>query len=560
MKNIMHINTKWQLCLLGLGCLGFLQPLAAQHNEFVTVVSSYQPVVSDANKILTQPAIADTFFEKPQMKYNVMNRVARTDYTTEPIKAARIGDATVPKIYRFLLKAGWGNYTTPYGEAFYNNLQSRSYSIGAHYKHISSYGKLKNYAYPGFNENIAEVFGDKYFSKHLLSGSIGYERDVVHYYGFKPADFALVPSKEEIKQRFSLIRAEAHLNSMVNPDSLKLNHQVDLGYYNFSDRYGCSENNIFLSGDVNKELNLIKITKSQVLGGTVSVDYYFRNDSVMKHNTGIIALKPYLRTRFKAFTFNIGLDASVEMDTVTNLHFYPIADMQFNVVKEILILYAGIKGSMQANSFRSLTGENPFMTGMAPMKASNNKMDLFAGIRSNISRELSAHAYASYRIVHDMPFFVMDTNNEYGNKFTLLYDHVNIFQVRGEISWQKDEKIYLRVGGDFWNYDMRNEAKAWNKPYFDIFTNFKYNIASKILITADLYVYSDRWAKRYTATTMAPLKLGAYVDGNLGIEYRYSKILGAFLNVNNIGSSRYQKWANYPSYGINVLGGVSYSF
>lgn len=560
----MYTNTKSKLfsgiSLIGLMILSLHFSANAQHHDIVQVIASYKPVISDANKILFNPSITDTFFEKPHMQYSVLNRVARTSFQVEPIKAAKIGDATVPKLYRFLAKAGFGNYTTPYGELYYNNLQSRTYNIGAHIKHISSYGKLKSYGYPGFSNNVAEVYGDKYFSKHILSGAIGYERDVVHYYGFKPEEWGADPSKDDIRQRFSLVRAEAHLNSLVNPDSLKLNHRVDLSYYNLSDRYGSNENNILLGADVNKELNLIRITKSQVLGLEAKVDYYFRKDSLISRNTGLISLKPYLRTRFNAFTFNLGLDITAESDTVAYLHFYPLADVQFNIVKDILILYGGIRGNMQANSLRSLTDENPFMTGIAPMKASNEKIDLFAGIRSNISRELGANAWISYKRVNDLPFFVTDTNSEYDNKFTLIYDNVNVLQLHGELSWQKAEKLWLRVGGDFWNYDPKTELKAWNKPYFDVFLNFKYNLASKILVTADLYAYSDRWAKRYNAVEVVPAKLGAYVDGNIGLEYRYSKILGAFLNVNNIGAARYQKWLNYPSYGINILGGVSYAF
>jgi hypothetical protein len=532
----------------------------AQKNDTVVVWTKYQPVISDANKINTYPSIRDTTFEKPQMKYSILNRVAPTSFAIEPIKAAKIGDATVPKLYRFLVKVGFGNYTTPYGELYYNNKQSKTYTIGTHIKHISSYGKIKDYAYPGFSTNLAEVYGKKYFTNHILSGAIGYERNALHYYGFKPSDYAVAPSKNDIKQRFSLIRADAHLNSLVNPDSLKLNYKVDIGYYNLSDRYGAGENNLLLGADVNKELGLIKITKSQVIGLGAKVDYYFRNDSVTKHNSGLITLNPYLRTKFKAFTFNLGLDATYESDTASKFHLYPIIDVQFNIVKDILILYGGVKGNMEANSYRSLSEENPFISGTAPMGYTNHSLTLFAGLRSNISRELSAHAYGSYDVVRNMPFFVIDSNSAYDNIFTLTYDKVNVFRLKGELTWQKSEKLYLRVGGDFWNYNMKSELKAWNKPYFDIFTSFRYNIASKIIVTADLYVYSDRWAKRYTGLSVAPLKLKGFVDGNLSLEYRYSKILGAFLNFNNIGASRYYKWQNYRAYGFNILGGISYSF
>lgn len=543
--------------LTGAVCVNAVQ---AQHNERVDVIATYKPVVSDANKIDLSPKILDTVREKIPVEYSILNPLAPTVFNPEPIKPAKIGDATVTKLYRFLLKAGFGNYTTPYGEFYYHNKHSKTFSLGVHLKHLSSYGKLKGYAYPGFSDNQAEVYGRRFFSRHVLSGKLGYDRNVVHYYGFKPDDYAAAPSRDDLKQRFSLITAGAELNSLVNPDSLKLNHSVKIAYYNLLDRYGSSENNILLGGDVNKELRLIKITESQVIGMAAKVDYYFFKDSLNPHNSGLITLNPYLRTKFRAFTFNIGLDLSVEADTATYIHAYPIADVQFNIVRDILILYGGIKGGMKSNSFRSLTAENPFMSGMAQRRPTNEKMDIFAGIRSNISKEVSAHAWASYKFTRDLPFFVIDTTNEYGNIYTTVYDDVNIFQIRGEVAWQKADKIFLRIGGDFWNYDMKNELKAWQKPYFDAFINFRYNLANKIIITADLYAGSDRWGKRWDAASVVPEKMKAYVDGNLGVEYRYSKILSAFLNVNNIGASRYQKWHHYPSYGINILGGLTYAF
>ena len=164
----------------------------AQHNEKIDVVATYRPVVSDAFKININPVIIDTGHKKMQVEYTILDPKANTVFHPEPITPVRIGNMTVPKLYRFLIKAGWGNYTTPYGEFYYNTLQSKTYNFGVHLKHISSYGKLKHYAYPGFSVNQYEVYGRKMFSKHVLSGNIGYDRHVIHYYGFKPDDYPVI--------------------------------------------------------------------------------------------------------------------------------------------------------------------------------------------------------------------------------------------------------------------------------------------------------------------------------------------------------------------------------
>jgi len=71
----------------------------------------------------------------------------------------------------------------------------------------------------------------------------------------------------------------------------------------------------------------------------------------------------------------------------------------------------------------------------------------------------------------------------------------------------------------------------------------------------------DRYAKVWNTTTSSieAKKLNSIIDANLGFEYRYSKILSAFINLNNITGSRYYIWNNYPSYKFNILAGITYA-
>jgi outer membrane receptor protein involved in Fe transport len=56
-----------------------------------------------------------------------------------------------------------------------------------------------------------------------------------------------------------------------------------------------------------------------------------------------------------------------------------------------------------------------------------------------------------------------------------------------------------------------------------------------------------------------PIELQGIADINLGLEYRYNKILSGFLRLNNIGNTRYYKWNNYPVQGFSVMAGFTYS-
>jgi hypothetical protein len=51
-----------------------------------------------------------------------------------------------------------------------------------------------------------------------------------------------------------------------------------------------------------------------------------------------------------------------------------------------------------------------------------------------------------------------------------------------------------------------------------------------------------------------------YFDGNISVDYRYSKVLSVFLNLNNFTASKYARWYNYPSYGFSAMAGLTWSF
>lgn len=538
--------------------------VTAQNNgytENVTVVGSYQPTISDAFKLNSQPEFTDTVLNIPKLTYKTLTRKYPSFYIAEPIKPAKVGETSLAKLYRFLVKAGFGNYTMPFGEFHAMSTYSRNFSVGGYLKHQSYSGKLIGWAYPGNSENIAKFYGKKLFKHHQLDGNIAYKRNVYHYYGFKPDEFPIQPLERDLyKQRFNLVSASFNFSTMNPPDSKKLYYGFGLKYYYLNDYFKTAENNIDFHFDIHKDLKLFKFTSSQLLGISARVNYFFGQDTNLTYNAGIVTLNPYIKTSFKGFLFNIGLDVSAEIDSVSRLHFYPLADVQLNVVKNILIVFAGIKGNLEENSYFSLSNENPFIISKTQLYPSSTVYNIYGGIKSNISRTLNFSASASYANIKDMPLFVNDTLVVFRNKFQVIYDNAKLLKVSGEFTFQKDEKYKLILGGNFYNYKMKNELKAWHKPIFDAYIDFVYNIQNKFIISSSIIGRSNTFAKTYDAGQVVKKTLKGYADINLGFEYRYSKILSAFIKINNLTSIKYYKWNNYPSYGFNMMAGVTYAF
>jgi hypothetical protein len=560
-KLIMKISITTGVLLFSLLFNITLRAQVKDHNENVTVIAPFQPTISDANKLNSQPVFTDTTFTVPKLEYLTLTRKYKTSFAAEPIKAARVGEATLTKLYKFLVKAGFGNYTMPYGEFFVNNTYSRTYSVGAYLKHLSASGKIKGWAYPGNSENIIKFYGKKIFKQHIMGGSIAYNRNAYHYYGFKPDDFLLQPLERNLyKQRFNQISAAVDFKTMNPPDKQKLNYEFGLKYYYLNDYYKTSENNIDFTADINKDLHLFKFTSSQVLGINVRVTYFNGQDTNLTSNASIVTLNPYIKTTFKGFAFNVGLDISSEFNEDSKMHFYPIADVQFDAVKDILIIFGGIKGHLEQNSFHSLTSENPFIVSKTQLSTSSHAYDIFGGIKSNISRTLNFSASVSYASIKNMPLFVNDNTLYFKNKFMVIYDNAKLLRVTGEFAFQKEEKYKLLIGGNFNNYKMTSELKAWHKPVFDAYIDFYYNIGNKFIVSSSITGRSNVYAKSIEDGNIVKKSLNGYADISLGVEYRYSKILSAFLNINNLTSIKYYKWNNYPSYGFNLMAGVTYAF
>ena len=57
-----------------------------------------------------------------------------------------------------------------------------------------------------------------------------------------------------------------------------------------------------------------------------------------------------------------------------------------------------------------------------------------------------------------------------------------------------------------------------------------------------------------------PVQTDAVIDLSLRADYRITPKFSIFVLANNLANRRYQPYLNYPVKGINVIGGLTYSF
>lgn len=518
---------------------------------------SFTPKVADAVKISANPEVKDSTVKIKVGNYSINSKQINTLYTTDPIVPAQMVGEPLTKLYNGLVKIGFGNYTTPYGEAWYNSLRSKDYAYGIHMKHLSSSSTLKDYGNDSYSDNEIGLNGKKFLKEHTLSGNFDYKRNVVHFYGYDPTLFLL--DKDATVQRFNLFSANAELMSHYTKPE-RLNHDIRLNYYNLMDLYKSSENNINANGFVQTMI------QGEQLKVNAAVDYYNYKTKTDTTNNTIITLNPNFIASGEKYRASLGLTAAIDMQSSTKFYFYPNVELSYNIFEDIIIPYGGVSGGLKKNSYKSITDENPFVLSSLVLQNTNTKYELYGGLRGTLSSRIAYTTKVSYASVGNMMLYVNDYTQLMQNRFDVIYDNAEVLHVRGEVSYQAREKLRINLQGDYFNYKMQHELRAWYMPQVKFTLSGNYNLQDKIVIKADLFYVDNQFARviapnESTGVNEVQAKeLKGVFDANLGVEYRYNKKLGFFVNFNNIAAQRYYRWYNYPTQRFQVMAGLSYSF
>ncbi|MBX7202998.1 MAG: hypothetical protein K1X77_07990 [Bacteroidia bacterium] len=526
-------------------------------------------IAPDPQKFNESPQIADTGSTKMDIRYDLNSRKIHTAYEIDPIKAASVKNEPLAKLYRGYAKAGFGTYNTPYAELFYNNLRSKKYGAGVHFKHLSSTGQIADVGYSGFNNNQLGLYGKYFIRKSTLSGNIDYQRNGLHYYGFNtnPLDTLLKNydlNREAIKQHYQLIGVSAGFSDNYPLDSQATKYKGQIKYYNYSDKYESVENNFNLNGKVSFYL------KSYAFDIKTALDYYSNTAGKTSSSMTIFNLHPSINFNQERWRLNAGLNTWISGDSSNAFRIVPEVDFDFHIYKDMIILNAGTDSRLYRNSWKNITVSNPFLISQVPLANTWAPMRWYAGLRGSLGARLAFGVKASYVQLTNQVFFVNDTSSGNLNKLTTEYLNPSLVQVDGEISWRNSDRLWLIAKTTYMGYTM-DEAnqKPWHTPALRLSFSGKYSLRDKIVVTPTILYLGHQFSREFSYQTdstgkvtpsMYSRKLGGITDINLGIEYKYNKVLGMFVQLNNILNVRYQRFRDYPTQRFNLLAGIGYSF
>ena len=118
----------------------------AQKNlsEEVNVVRQYKPILAEAIKINSNPEIKIEETGKETPSYNFLSHRIDSNLKINAFQTERMKNESISKLYKTYIRVGGGNYRTSYLEAWANNLRSKEWILGAHYRHQAQVGAIEN--------------------------------------------------------------------------------------------------------------------------------------------------------------------------------------------------------------------------------------------------------------------------------------------------------------------------------------------------------------------------------------------------------------------------------
>ena len=524
------------------------------------VVKEYEPTLIDANKINFDPVIDDDLKIELDLSYSFLTKQLPVKFQVEPIQPAKIKGEPLVKLYNGYARLGVGNALLPFGEVYYNNSRSKEYSIGGHARYYNM-GKVNNIKGIENQDLHVELFGNRFWKRNTLSSNVSFDRQDFNYYGYynlDPQNRVELP-KQDLEQYYNRISAQVALKT-TKQDSFNLRHSGDIRYELTTNAMDHQENNVVLNA------NLSQFKNSELYNLDIMVDY---NQYQFNKNSTIIGLKPQVSTIGDKFRINAGLGVFIDADSQADFHFYPIAEVKYNVIDDILVPYIGVNGETRRVNYASITKENLFVANDIELRNTNEKFNLYAGVRGTLSKKLSFNLSGSFKRTTDDYLFVQlaDTNRTLSKEYHAVYDEIDELNFKGEMAYQVNEKITLYGQAHYFIFETTNQAEAWHRPDVKASISGAYNLKDKIIIKTDLIFLGEQFARgeanldlNNAIVDYKLVKLKSIFDANLNVEYLYTKRLSAFVQFNNIGGINFEKYKDYPTQGFNVWGGLTYAF
>lgn len=528
--------------------------------EEIEVVRPYKPVLAEAVKLRRSPDLNDVKTYKARFNYSLTDRKLELNSDINKLQAQEVAAEREAELINNYVKGGFGTAKTIFAEAYVNTGKDEAMQAGAYLQHLSQSGKLNKQQ---SSQQRLSIFGRSIGETATLSGRVNFQRNGLYFYGIDEVNPALNPNPE--KQTLNFFEAEGEVVNKYTDDPDAFSYAAKVNGYIWSDKFSAKENSIVLNGYMNKRISSFN------LGLAASAEFGGNKDSITNVSNNILKLNPYIRLQTHGIKINAGINLVQEFGDFSSTRIFPAVTADFTLIPDYLQIFGEVKGDVSRNSLKQYTDENPWLNSNIEIRNSVEKLSISGGIKGTGGPGFGYKAKIYHKRIEDMPLYVNSFSSF--NKFDVIYDFgtMKLIGLEGELSVQVSDALKWTGRLNFEDYKPAAETQSWFKPQMRLSSDLLYNITKQISLTASVAIQDDSKAKVYLAAPANPylipdplkeqvVTVKGFVDLGAGASYKINNQFSAFIKVNNLLDSSYSRFLYYQTIGMNIFGGISYSF
>jgi len=522
----------------------------------IDITSSFKPVLREAVKINFNAAPPAVDTSRPRLNYTIPPSYLFLSYQPAELKPVALQRDTInPWVNYNFIKIGVGNVHIPYIRTGFSFGDGKTTFFNLFANQLSSKGNL-----PNQKNSLTDVklMGTVKTANNLeWSGNVGFKNDVYHLYGYRPDTLKF--SNDQLKQGFQTWFGGLSLRNTVPTEFGLLYHpNIKINYFYDNHDPKATEANTVLNLPLEKTIGK---DYAFDLGFTADLTHYSvtapaGTTSRFPQNNNIY----YVNPAFLVKTSNFFLQAAVT-PSWDNKNFYLLPNFLADIATDDkrFSIQAGFIGYYDKGSYQRFESINPWLAQPTDSLRNTRVQEAYGGFKGSISNHFTYAAKIGFLTYKNMPLFVNDSVGG-GKDFLIRYESsMKALQLHGELSYLQGEDFTVTAGVNIYQYkDQRTEIKPWGLLPTEVNAHLKWQAFKDFYAKLDFYAFTA--AQYRSPTDGVSFKGDNGADMNAGVEFRITRMLNLWFQMNNLFNNKYERWHQYPVYGFNVLGGIIFSF
>ena len=519
----------------------------------VSIISAFKPQLKNIAKLNFTKATNKTDTSTTVLNYQVPTQNLSFQY--RPI-------SLIPRSYKEKetsfpvnttnLKVGFGNYNNQFFEATYNAVDENKHSHAFEASFETSNGMQylqqfnhKNFAYMGsirINEN------------NSIQTEVFYQNTQRYRFGLVPDNSSL--SLGAYAQPFTHFGTsikwvnENSKNSLIN----KLFNPT-VKFENFKGL--ASTNNLWV-----EMFNPISFTLKGT--GKLNLDFSYNyskytHTNYSNQNNSIFIIQPSIELNKWNSSIKVGVNPSF---TTKEFALFPVVQFSKKLKDTNYLLVANWQTILTNNNYASLSMINPWIAAPATLKITTQEKKALT-LFINASKNLQYNFGLSLNDYRNILFFNRINNVAKSQFFGLQFQP--IFEYRAitlefvtAMRYQLSDQFILKANAKYMQFNsIKENTHAWGILPLNFNGELTWYPNKKWSINGGMQYWSGASFENNAGNAY---DLNNTLVLNTSFNYQLTTHLKAWAKGENLLDKKYQRWAEYPSLGVQLIAGIVYSF